>query len=168
AGRRLMLGKGSLDSYLWAFAFSSGGAVAAGSGLLAAMSALALSGAMGAATAYDHASYFLIVQRPTLTVVSFGLLGWGAYRWSLKLGEVHRRLAVRLAGTSLFLVNMGFWVGSLWGDTFTGPRNDWSLGSGHDVPDEAFVIVWAIALIAVAVWGLRQNRRWVVNLSAVF
>ena len=29
-------------------------------------------------------------------------------------------------------------------------------------------IGWALALIAVGVWGVRSNRRWVVNVAAVF
>jgi hypothetical protein len=68
----------------------------------------------------------------------------------------------------LFLVNLGFWVGSLWGDTLWRTRVDWSLRSGKIVPDWVFAVVWAIALIAAGSWALRRNRRWVVNLLAVF
>ena len=32
----------------------------------------------------------------------------------------------------------------------------------------AFAAVWAVALIAVGVWAVRANRRWLVNIVAVF
>jgi hypothetical protein len=31
-----------------------------------------------------------------------------------------------------------------------------------------FSILWAVALIAVGVWGVKAGRRWVVNVAAVF
>src|SRR5262249_47485748 len=68
----------------------------------------------------------------------------------------------------LFLVNLGFWIGSLWGDAIWQRREAWDLHGGRDVPDWIFVAAWAIAIIATGVWGLRRNRRWVVNLMAVF
>ena len=36
------------------------------------------------------------------------------------------------------------------------------------IPSGMFSIGWALALIAVGVWGVRSNRRWVVNVAAVF
>ncbi len=36
------------------------------------------------------------------------------------------------------------------------------------IPDYVFSIGWAIALIAVGVWGVKAGRRWVVNTAAVF
>ena len=36
------------------------------------------------------------------------------------------------------------------------------------IPDTVFTIGWALALLAVGVWGARANRRWVVNTAAVF
>ena len=36
------------------------------------------------------------------------------------------------------------------------------------IPDYVFTIGWAIALFAVGIWGARENRRWVVNIAAVF
>jgi iron complex transport system permease protein len=57
-------------------------------------------------------------------------------------------------------------VGSLWGDSF-GPKR--YSGSYHpDVPAGVFAMVWAIALIMTGTWAARENRRWVVNLVAVF
>jgi hypothetical protein len=36
------------------------------------------------------------------------------------------------------------------------------------IPDWAFVIAWTIALVAVGIWATAANRRWVINLIAVF
>src|SRR5256886_16863028 len=82
-----------------------------------AMAALALSATVGAATAYDHAMYGLVIRQPSVTVLLFGLLSWLAYRLSLRLATDYQRLAIMFARTCLFLVNLGFWVGSLWGDS---------------------------------------------------
>ena len=144
------------------------GAYFATSGLLASLTILAFAGVVGAATAYEHACYILTVQRPTLTVTLFGLLSWGFYRWSLRLNSPLGRLALMMSRTSLFLVNLGFWVGSLWGDTIWHPRVNWEFHSGRDIPDWAFGLTWAIGILATGVWALRRNRRWVVNLMAVF
>ena len=39
---------------------------------------------------------------------------------------------------------------------------------GAVIPDYVFSIGWAMALIAVGVWGVKSGRRWVVNIAAVF
>jgi hypothetical protein len=134
------------------------------SGLLVALATIALAHTVGAATGYSHAMYMLVIQQPTLTVVLFTLLSWACYRWSLTLQPEFQRLALISARTSLLLVNFGFWVGSLWGDT---PGRGWT-GRNPTVPDWAFGLAWAAALIGAGVWAARENRRWVVNLVAVF
>ena len=78
---------------------------------------------------------------------------------------------------SLILVN--FWIGSLWGDY---PGETWAQGEGLPivveprglarrslhVPEIAFIIGWAIVIIAVGAWAARTNRRWVVTTAAFF
>ena len=39
---------------------------------------------------------------------------------------------------------------------------------GNHVDDLVYVILWALALIAVGFWAARENRRWVVNIAAIF
>jgi hypothetical protein len=158
---------GDMMGYIYVMLIFAAGAYFANSGLLAALATLALAGLLGAATAYMHACYILCVERPTLTVAVFGMLSLGAYLVSLRL-DVHRRLAVMVSRTSLFLVNMGFWIGSLWGDTLWQQRTSWDFHSGQDVPDGVFIITWALAIVVTGVWAVRENRRWVVNLLAVF
>ncbi len=36
------------------------------------------------------------------------------------------------------------------------------------VPAAAFSFAWALVLIGALVWGMRSNRRWLVNVAAVF
>ena len=141
--------------------------ILARSGLLVALATIALAHAVGGATGYSHAMYLLVIQQPTLTVVLFTLVSWACYRWSLTLQPELQRLALISARTSLLLVNFGFWVGSLWGDT-PGRATAWVNRNSQTIPDWAFGIAWAAALIGAGVWAARENRRWVVNLVAVF
>lgn len=168
AGGVLVLTDGGVVGFLVVTLLCLVGAVLVRSGLLMAMAALALAGTVGAATSYGHGTYELVVQRPTVTVILFGALSWGAYMLSLRVGSNYEGLALVFARTSLLLVNVGFWVGSLWGDSLWYPRKNWNLGSGEIVPDWVFALAWAIALIVTGVWAVRKNRRWVVNLLAVF
>ena len=138
------------------------------SALLSTMSALSLSAAVGAMTAYGHATYVLVIRQPTVTIVLFSILALVAYHLSKRLTPDYERIAIVFSRTSLFLANLGFWVGSLWGDSLWHQRNNWEFRSGAVVPDWVFVIGWAVGLIATGVWAVRANKRWVVNLVAVF
>jgi hypothetical protein len=165
-GGILALTKGSTAGFLLVTVLLAGGAVLAKSGLLASLATLALSSTIGAASAYEHATYEIVIQQPLLTVVLFGLLAWGAYRLSLGVEGDYRRLALIVARTSLFLAQLGFWVGSLWGDPLSRRRG---FAVTHAVvPGWLFAIGWAVALVGVGAWAARRNRRWVVNLAAVF
>lgn len=128
-------------------------------GLLIVLSLLALAATVGSGGGYDYATYSLVVERPTVTVVLFGMLSYIAYRASYYLSSAYQHLAILASRTSLFLVNLGFWVGSLWGDQFPDKTV---------LPDYVFAVVWAIALIGIGVWAVRANRRWVLNVCAVF
>jgi hypothetical protein len=110
----------------------------------------------------------LAIRQPTVTVCLFSLLGLGSYHLSKLLPFDYQRLAIVFARTSLFVVNLGFWVGSLWGDPLWHQRDVWSYRSGEVIPDWVFVISWAVGLIATGIWAARSNKRWVVNLLAVF
>ena len=168
AGGIIIRTEGGTSGFLAVTVLCLAGGILARSSLLVAMAALALSATVGAATAYDHAMYGLVIRQPSVTVLLFGLLSWLAYRLSLRLATDYQRLAIIFARTSLFLVNLGFWVGSLWGDSLWRERNVWDFNSGTVVPSWVFVVGWAVGLIATGVWAVRVNRRWVVNLLAVF
>jgi hypothetical protein len=140
---------------------------------------LALAGALGSSTGYQHAVYMLTVTEPSITIAFFALLTGAAYLISQHVGQANQQLAIIFARVSLILVNFGFWIGSLWGDY---PGKTWAQGEGYrllsnreawraahlHVPETAFIVGWAILIIAVGVWAARANRRWVVTTAAVF
>lgn len=154
------------------------------SGLLVTLSALSVAAWLGGSTGYMHASYMLVIREATVTIIVFAALALGALSMSKKLPAAYERIALIYARVSLLLVNFGFWVGSLFGDTpgeswsnttiFTSPGKflDFDLTTlpeeAFHIPDTVFSIVWALALIAVGIWGVRQDRRFVVNTAAVF
>ena len=36
------------------------------------------------------------------------------------------------------------------------------------IPPLTFVVGWAVVLVVTGIWAVRENRRWVVNVVAVF
>jgi len=153
---------GSLGSILAVAALLAVAAAVARSALLAVLATFLLSASLGARTGYFHASYFLVIEEPSLTITLFGFLGIALYLLARRLPAAYARLAIAASRTSLFLVNFGFWVGSLWGDrTLTPPRV-------VVVQDEVFAVLWAVALVVTALWAWQRNRRWVLNTVATF
>ena len=152
-------------------------AIIARSSLMMALAVLALAACLGARTGYMHAMYSLSIQEPTITIVLFSALGARCLSDLERLKADYERMAITAARVSLLLVNFGFWIGSLWGDRLTLCRHLAQNGSGPAgftargavIPDYAFSDrLGAWRLLAVGIWGARENRRWVVNLAAVF
>jgi iron complex transport system permease protein len=162
---------GPSDGRWFGFAIAAalllGLAIAIRSALLSALTALALAGLLGSSTEYDSATYYLIVQEPTITIVTFSLLALAGYLVSLRVAPVYEPLAISFSRLSLLMVNFGFWIGSLWGDD---PGHSWrSDYTPHPyIPDLVFVVGWAAALVGVGIWAARANRRFVVNTVAAF
>lgn len=175
-GAVLVLGRGALSAMLIVTAALAAAAIVARSGLLTATAVLALGACLGARAGYWHASYALAIYEPAVTVVLFSALALVTYHVSKRLTADYERLALVAARTSIFMVNFGFWIGSLWGDNLRLPRsllhNDPALllhDTGPDIiPPVAFSVAWAIALLGVGLWAMQANRRWVVNVAAVF
>jgi iron complex transport system permease protein len=168
AGGIIYLAEGGLAGFVIVTALFLTASVLAKSGLLAMLSVLSLSAAVGAMTAYGHATYIEPIRQPTVTVCLFSLLSLGFYHGSKLLSLDYQRLAIVVARTSLFVVNLGFWIGSLWGDSLWYEGVGWSYGSGNVIPDWVFVIGWAVGLVTTGIWAAGSNKRWVVNLVAVF
>jgi hypothetical protein len=144
-----------------------GASILARNGILVVISVLTLSAAVGAATFYGHAEYVLEITKPTITLCLFGVLSFAAMYLSRRVPLEYERLAIIYSYTSLILVNFAFWVGSLWGDKF----GHWVVNYGmlhYEIPDWVFAIGWAVGLLAAGAWAVRNNRRWVVNLTTVF
>ena len=142
----------------------AGCACLARSALLASLAVLMLFAALGGSTYYDAATYGLQVTQPFGTVVLFAALALAAHLLSRTLAPAWERLAVIVARTALVLVNLGFWIGSLWGDELKrlGKHAHGGVSAG------TFAVTWALALIGAAVWAGSTGRRWVLNLAAVF
>jgi hypothetical protein len=149
-------------------------AILARSSLLMALAVLAASACLGARTGYSHATYSLAIFEPTLTVVLFSAVALLAYQASKRLSAEYERLAITAARMSLLLVNFGFWIGSLWGDPLmlmhSMNRSDAALAfmTKTVIPATVFSVLWAIALLGAGIWAVRVNRRWTVNLVAIF
>src|SRR5580704_16631204 len=151
-GGVLAIGKGSLAAMLIVTAALTGAAMAA--------AVLALGACLGARTGYWHATYMLAIYEPLVTIVLFGLLALGTYYLSKLLPADYERLALIAARTSVFMVNFGFWIGSLWGDYLLLIRSLWR---GHprvltdwEIPPSAFVIGWAVVLLATGIWAVQE------------
>ena len=168
-GAILAYAEGELAALLFVTVLLAVGGVLAHSGLLIAASVLALGACLGAQAGYWHATYALAIYEPLLTIILFSALALATYLASHRLKADYERLALMAARTSVLMVNFGFWIGSLWGDRLLLLRG---LTRADDapvvVPDWLFGIGWAVALIAVGAWGVSVNRRWVVNIAAVF
>ncbi len=168
-GAILTYAKGELAALLIVTALLAVGGVIARSGLLISASVLSLGACLGAKAGYWHATYALAIYEPLLTIVLFSALALATYLASHRLRADYERLALMASRTSVLMVNFGFWIGSLWGDRLLLLSNLTRADRPSVVvPDWLFSIGWAVALIAVGVWGVKVNRRWVVNIAAVF
>jgi iron complex transport system permease protein len=145
-------------------ALFAGCAALARSGLLAGLAVLMLFAALGGCGYYETGSYGLAVTEPLATVVLFSALALAAHLLSRRLAPEWERLAIIAARVSLFLANLGFWIGSLWGDDL-----DWLGTRSHPtVSAHDFAVAWAVLLVGTAIWAGRVDRRWVLNLAAAF
>jgi hypothetical protein len=172
-GGVLVYAEGSLASSLIVTVAFALAAIAARSSLLMALAVLGASACLGARTGYSHAMYSLAIFEPTLTIVLFSGLALVAYHVSKRLPADYERIALTASRTSILLVNFGFWIGSLWGDPLMllrGMSEGAARVSSYQavIPDWAFSIGWALALIAAGVWAASVNRRWLVNTAATF
>jgi iron complex transport system permease protein len=162
AGAIAVQSEGDLRALLVVTALLTAAAILARSSLLIVAAVLALSSCLGARSGYWHATYSLAIEEPVLTILVFSGLAAAAYQASKSLASDYERLALNAARAAVLLVNFGFWIGSLWGDRLT-----W-LSSPQAVGRLPFSIFWALALLGVGIWGVKVNRRWVVNVAAVF
>ena len=156
AGGVSVLTQGAVEAQVFLTIALAAAAVAARSGLLSVLAVLMLASALGSGTGYFFATYSIWVARPALTILALAVVTLGLYLVSLRVPAAFERLALIGARTSILLMNVAFLVGSLFGD------REWQVGAPF------FSIGWALALVAVAVWAVRANRRWVVNTAAVF
>jgi hypothetical protein len=168
-GTLMVYFEGSLAALATVTVLLAGAGILARSGLLMAASVLTLGACLGAKAGYWHATYALAIYEPLLTVLLFSGLALATYWLSHRLPADYERLALMASRTAVLMVNFGFWIGSLWGDRLLLMRG-LTRAERPDVvvQDWVFGVGWALALVAVGAWGVKANRRWVVNIAAVF
>lgn len=166
-------------------------AVIAGSGFLSALSALTLAAVFGGAVGYGFygsGSYSLGLESRSLAIVVFIILGALAYQLSKRFKSGNERLAVIFARMSLVIVNIAFWIGSLFGDTVGVIDSDshssllgyadlqeasnsflptW-FGGAAIISSDFFAVAWAIAIVLTGVWAVRANSAFTLNTVATF
>jgi len=160
------------DASATGFALATGlflaGALAANSRLLAGLVPFGILGIVGAGTFYEHASYGIAIEHPTVTIVLFSLLSAASFAGAGRLPASFETLAIVFSRVCLVLVNFGFWIGSLWGDSPSLRATAYQNPAQRMIPDWAFAIAWALGLLAIAAWGLDRQKRFVVNAAATF
>lgn len=167
-GGALILSGGTITGYLLLAAIFLACAVVARSALLVTLSVLSVVGAVGAGTFYTHALYEVDVRRPLLTILVCGGLALAALQVSRRVRPEFERLCLIAARAALFFANVAFWIGSLWGDGLDWATTTNASDAGAFLPSTLFAMAWAVALVAVGIWAVRENRRWVLNVTAVF
>jgi iron complex transport system permease protein len=102
--------------------------------------------------------YFLCVEQPTLTIAVFAIM-------SAITGAIGNRLPIRFsrpvksfAASAFVIMNLAFWIGSLWGDR--------SRFGGESAM--VFVVTWALFLVFLIAWAAFTHRRWVVTTGTAF
>ncbi len=156
------------------------GALLYRSAFLAALGVVSLGAALGSGTAYWHACYAFYVEQPAQTIAVFGTLMAGLYLIRSRIAAGWQALVTVSARTSLFLVHLAFWIGSLWGDRFAddqppeiiyhenGTVDDAAYQAWEErlftLPDWAFVAGWAAFAIVLA---LAARRGGLVSVSAI-
>lgn len=152
SGGLSLLAEGSLPVNL-AIALGIGAAgVFARSALLVSLAVIAFAASIGAATNYQGNIFW----QPTLSIGLLAAMTLGLFLASLRLSPEYERLAIIGARVAILMLNFGFLIGSLFGD------------SAVNLPAIAFGIAWAVVLLVAGTWAITANRRWVVNAAAVF
>jgi hypothetical protein len=130
---------GARGLHLLVIILSGAGAMMAASGFLAAICAFGILTFIGdAGMFYTHAEYFIAIKEPALTVLFFSGLAYGSYIGARNLKPKQQRAAIVFSRTCIFIVNLAFWIGSLWGS---------KLGETK-IPDFIFALGWAMALLS--------------------
>jgi len=144
--------------------------VLARSSFLMVLSVFLSSSLIGAMTGYGFATYVLRIENPITTIMLYTALGIGLYQVSKNVDIKYESVALAGAKSSVFLVNFGFWIGSLWGSTEYICKEGQSFGCERvtHVSPEIFSILWALAIIAAGVWAVKNNRRWTLNVVSTF
>ena len=139
---------------------------------------------MDTGTFYRHAMYVFYSPEPTLSILQMGALIAVCVWVARAAGPRTIRQAGILAIMAFIVANLCFLVGSLWGDVvgqyLWGPVRD---GGDYDafvtardafmaqavvIPEGVYAMIWAILLVAVAIWTAMRNKRGLFNTAVTF
>jgi hypothetical protein len=140
-------------------------------------------------TNYFHAAYVFYSPEPTLTILQMGALVASMLWWATRLPERTARHARTLAIMGFIVANLSALVGSLFGDvvgqSIWGPGYDyWTTDGGTYeaweaadkafraatlvISDNAYSVMWALALLAIGAWSAHGGRRVLFNATLTF
>ena len=135
--------------------------------VVAAFAPLAVGSWIGSGAGYWHAVYSVTISQPLVTVLVFAALAAGLFAW----GERSPRgggVIVTMARVAFVILNMGFWVGSLWGDDFQRAGFTYDAGRQAIIPAAVFAWAWTAALLLFLWIGLGSRRRFISNTALTF
>ena len=157
---------------------------------LSALVPLGVAAMLGSSTAYWTGAYAVIVREPTLvalvfvplTAMLFLIVPWLRER----LAETYGTMAEVAGRMSFVVLNMGLWVGSIWGDRIGESFGDrpsrvtseaysayrerldaWRESLVH-IPEGVFTLGWAGVALAALYLGHRTDRRFLRDGGATF
>src|SRR6185437_15655809 len=112
------------------------------------------------------------IEAPLYTILLFSalalLLHWG----SARVGSGYAGVMTAATRTSVFLVNFGFWIASLWGDPalarFRQGVDYIPLANWQRTEARVFAVLWALGLVVAGVFAWKRDRRWLVTVVAAF
>ncbi len=157
-----------------------------------ALAVIPLTFVLSARVFYEHSYYAVVFPEPTLTIVVLGALAVALVVLARRVRERSGRHATTLGLMCFLAVNMGFWIGSLWGDviglTLWGPHWETVTAGLPDeqtydawrtavdafetgaivVPAEVFALLWALVLAGTVVWAARSGQRLMFNMAVTF
>ncbi|MEJ6395168.1 hypothetical protein V8J82_18035 [Gymnodinialimonas sp. 2305UL16-5] len=182
-----LIGWPAVLAFLYATAVIIASGILVNVRFVTALAILPFAQALSTGTAYWHAVYAFYSPESTLSILQMSALVavglWAASRLPDRIGR-HGGI---LATMGLIVANLCALVGSLWGDwvgeTIWGPQNrsipfetwearrdavDAFRETAIHIPDTAYSILWAVALVAVIIWAANGVRRGVFNTACTF
>ncbi len=163
----MALTEGWAAGFVVFFVCFTAGAVLTKSRVLAVMAAFSLVPMIGRMIGSGAWAFLLPIRQPTVTIVLFSVLALAFWFVSRRLPTRYQKGAIAFSRASGLIANIGFWCGSLWGDSLWNQSENWDLQFGTVISSWAFAVAWAVAIFWAGLWAFLENKRWAVNLVIV-
>lgn len=153
----------SITLFLWIMSYF------ARSSLLSAFSSLSICSLVWAWTWYTFASYYFFVKKPFLTIIVYFPLALLSYFLSKRVNSENEKLLTIFSNISLFMVNIAFWIWSLWWNWFSRySRENPDFWKDIVLWAPGFSLIWLIFLLVLILFWVKQNRRFFINMWITF